>query len=36
MSFSILPGDAQMVELRAQLRRDGAPLTEVWLYRWTV
>ncbi len=35
MSFSILPGDAQMVELRAQLRRDGTPLTEVWLYRWT-
>lgn len=35
MNFSILPGDATLVELRAQLLRDGAPLTEVWLYRWT-
>ena len=35
MKFSILPGDATLVELRAQLLRDGKPLTEVWLYRWT-
>ena len=35
MNFSILPGEARLVELRAQLRRDGKPLTEVWLYRWT-
>ena len=35
MNFSILPGEAPLVELRAQLRRDGAPVSEVWLYRWT-
>ncbi|WP_342078797.1 glucan biosynthesis protein G [Yoonia sp. SS1-5] len=35
MNFSILPGDAQLIELRAQLLRDRVPLTEVWLYRWT-
>lgn len=35
MNFSILPGDETIVELRAQLRRDGKPLSEVWLYRWT-
>ncbi|MEJ6402900.1 glucan biosynthesis protein [Yoonia sp. 2307UL14-13] len=35
MNFSILPGDARFIDLRAQLYRDGKPVTEVWLYRWT-
>lgn len=35
LAFSFDPGDRKMVELRAQLRRDGAAATEVWLYRWT-
>ena len=29
------PGDRDHVELRAQLRKDGSPASEVWLYRWT-
>ncbi len=29
------PGDNDAVELRMQLFRDGAPVSEVWLYRWT-
>ncbi len=35
LAFSFKPGSRKMVELRAQLRRDGAASTEVWLYRWT-
>ncbi|GFE63921.1 glucans biosynthesis protein G [Litoreibacter roseus] len=35
LAFSIDPGDAQAVELRAQLVKDEQSLTEVWLYRWT-
>ncbi len=35
MAFTLRPGDAQLVEMRAQLRLNSAPLTEVWLYRWT-
>lgn len=35
LAFSILPGDAAYSELRAQIFKDGAPITEVWLYRWT-
>ncbi len=35
VNFSILPGDAKLVELRAQILKDGQRLTEVWLYRWT-
>jgi len=35
LAFSILPGDATYSELRAQLFKDGTPITEVWLYRWT-
>ncbi len=30
------PGDATLAEFRAQLRLNGEPLSEVWLYRWTV
>ncbi|MFT7594720.1 MAG: glucans biosynthesis protein [Paracoccaceae bacterium] len=35
LAFSFEPGERKMVELRAQLRRDGAAASEVWLYRWT-
>jgi glucans biosynthesis protein len=35
LAFKFHPGDAPLIEFRAQLRRDGAPLSEVWLYRWT-
>lgn len=35
LAFSFYPGDASLVELRAQLRSNGAPASEVWLYRWT-
>jgi glucans biosynthesis protein len=35
-NFLLRPGDARLVELRAELRAaDGTPLSEVWLYRWT-
>ena len=36
LAFTLLPGDAPAADLRAQLRLNGAPLSEVWLYRWTV
>ncbi|SFE66447.1 glucan biosynthesis protein [Roseivivax sediminis] len=35
LAFTLHPGDASQVEMRAQLRINGAPLSEVWLYRWT-
>ncbi|TMM51651.1 glucan biosynthesis protein [Sulfitobacter sabulilitoris] len=35
LAFTFQPGDAPLSELRAQLRLDGAALSEVWLYRWT-
>lgn len=35
LAFAFEPGGRDMVELRAQLRRGGAPASEVWLYRWT-
>jgi len=35
LAFSLEPGDAQGVELRAQLLKSGTPVSEVWLYRWT-
>ncbi len=35
LAFTFQPGDAKLIEFRAQLRKDGAPLSEVWLYRWT-
>lgn len=36
LAFTFHPGDAPLAEFRAQLRSaDGAPLSEVWLYRWT-
>ena len=35
LAFTFIPGEADLIEFRAQLRLDGAPLSEVWLYRWT-
>ncbi len=35
LAFAFDPGPREMVELRAQLRKDGAMASEVWLYRWT-
>lgn len=35
LDFALEPGTATFSELRAQLRRDGRPISEVWLYRWT-
>jgi glucans biosynthesis protein len=35
LSFRFDPGEATYAELRAQLRKDGAMASEVWLYRWT-
>lgn len=35
LGFGFDPGGAKSLELRAQLLRDGAPASEVWLYRWT-
>lgn len=35
LAFTFYPEDASLIEFRAQLRLDGEPLSEVWLYRWT-
>jgi len=35
LAFSFDPGEQDHIELRAQLRKDGAAASEVWLYRWT-
>lgn len=35
LDFALEPGTAASSELRAQLRRDGRPISEVWIYRWT-
>ena len=32
---SLLPRERLKIDFRAQLRKDGAPLSETWLYRWT-
>ncbi|MEL6570179.1 MAG: glucan biosynthesis protein G [Pseudomonadota bacterium] len=36
LAFSFLPGDAQAVEMRAQMHMNSVPVSEVWLYRWTI
>ncbi|MEL6505673.1 MAG: glucan biosynthesis protein G [Pseudomonadota bacterium] len=36
LAFDFDPGEAQSVELRAQLVVGGKPVSEVWLYRWTL
>lgn len=35
LAFSFEPDGPQPLELRAQIFKDGTPVTEVWLYRWT-
>ncbi|MDW4499116.1 glucan biosynthesis protein G [Sulfitobacter sp. D35] len=35
ITFTFDPGEEDLIEFRAQLRLDGAALSEVWLYRWT-
>lgn len=35
LAFTFDPEDADVAEFRVQLRTGGAPLSEVWLYRWT-
>ena len=35
LAFSFLPGDEELVEMRAQLHVDDTAVSEVWLYRWT-
>src|SRR5690606_8376386 len=35
LAFSLEAGDAQAIDLRAQLLKSGTPISEVWLYRWT-
>lgn len=34
LAFSFEPGEREMVELRAQLRKGDQMASEVWLYRW--
>ncbi len=35
LAFKFHPGEAGLIEFRAELRVDGTPLSETWLYRWT-
>lgn len=35
LAITFEPGETTLAEFRVQLRKDGAPLSEVWLYRWT-
>ena len=35
LAFSFDPGESRVVELRAQLVKEGVSLTEVFLYRWS-
>ena len=35
LAFKFHPGDASLIEFRAELRLNGARLSETWLYRWT-
>lgn len=35
LAFTFSAPDADVVEFRAQLRLNGEPFSEVWLYRWT-
>lgn len=36
LAFKFTPGAAELIEFRAELRLDGEPLSEIWLYRWTL
>ena len=35
LATSFDPGDAEAIEFRAQIVRDGTAVSEVWIYRWT-
>ena len=35
LAFTFEPGEARYAEFRVQLLMDQAPLSEIWLYRWT-
>ncbi len=35
LAFSFVPVEAKLIEMRAQLLSNKAPVSEVWLYRWT-
>ena len=35
LAFKFHPGEHTLIEFRAQLRHNGGPLSETWLYRWT-
>ncbi|MEP5153928.1 glucan biosynthesis protein G [Planktotalea sp.] len=35
LAFKFHPEEAGLIEFRAELRVDGKPLSETWLYRWT-
>ncbi len=35
LAFTFHAEEADHAEFRVQLRHDGAPLSEIWLYRWT-
>lgn len=35
LAFKFQPGDAKLIEFRAELRHAGKMLSETWLYRWT-
>jgi glucans biosynthesis protein len=35
LAFTFDPGERTLSELRAELRRDGVQVSEVWMYRWT-
>lgn len=36
LAFTFYPGDARFAEFRVQLYTDDRPLSELWLYRWTI
>jgi periplasmic glucans biosynthesis protein len=35
LAFNFEPGDETVIEMRAQLLKDGQVISETWLYRWT-
>jgi glucans biosynthesis protein len=35
LGFDLDPGQALAADLRAVLTREGRPVSEIWLYRWT-
>lgn len=35
LAFTFAAGESEWAELRAEVRKEGQPATEIWLYRWT-